>query len=56
PSISSSVEQLFSSSKATIYDAQCSMTATTASKTIVVKERLKRGLSKTIDYLKFMNI
>ncbi|KAF8580555.1 hypothetical protein K439DRAFT_1356681, partial [Ramaria rubella] len=56
PGVSISVEHLFSSSKATICDARCSMTATTALKTVVVKERLRRGLGENIDYLKFVNI
>jgi hypothetical protein len=56
PGVSISVERLFSSSKRTMNDARSSMTATTASKTIVTKERLKKGLGHGIDYLQGINI
>ncbi|KAF8583937.1 hypothetical protein K439DRAFT_1347450, partial [Ramaria rubella] len=54
--VSISVKRLFSSSKATIRDARSSMMATMALKTIVVKERLKKGFGKGIEYLEFINI
>ncbi|KAF8587254.1 hypothetical protein K439DRAFT_1338919, partial [Ramaria rubella] len=56
PGVSISVEWLFLSSKATIRDARSSTMATTASKTIVMKERLKKGFGEGIEYLEFVNI
>jgi len=51
PGVSISVERLFSSSKHTLSDLQSSMTAASASKTVVAKEWLKQGLGNGIDYL-----
>ena len=51
PGVSISVEWLFSSSKHTLSDSRSSMTAASASKTVVAKEWLKQGLGNGIDYL-----
>jgi hypothetical protein len=51
PGVSISVERLFSSSKHTMADSQSSMTATSASKTVVAKEWLKQGRGNGINYL-----
>jgi hypothetical protein len=51
PGVSISVERLFSSSKHTLSDSRSSMTAASASKTVVAKEWLKQGLGNGIDYL-----
>jgi hypothetical protein len=51
PGVSISVERLFSSSKHTLSDARSSMTAESASKTVVTKEWLKKGLGDGVDYL-----
>ena len=51
PGVSISVEQLFSSSKHTLFDSRSSMTVTSASKTVVAKEWLKQGLGNGIEYL-----
>jgi len=51
PGISISVEHLFSSSKQTRSDVQSSLSAKSASKTVVTKEWLKRGFSKGVNYL-----
>jgi hypothetical protein len=49
--ISISVEQLFSSSKHTLSDSRSSMTAESASKTVVIKEWLRKGLGDGVEYL-----
>ncbi|KAL4262261.1 Zinc finger BED domain-containing [Pleurotus pulmonarius] len=51
PRVSVSVERLFSSSKHTISDTRSSLQAASASKTIVAKDWLKRGLGQDITYL-----
>jgi hypothetical protein len=51
PAVSVSVERLFSSSKHTLSDLHSSMTADTASTTIITKEWLKLGFGDGIDYL-----
>ncbi|KIK72863.1 hypothetical protein PAXRUDRAFT_179767, partial [Paxillus rubicundulus Ve08.2h10] len=51
PGVSVSVERLFSSTKHTLTDSRSSMTATTASKTVVTKEWLKKGLGEDVNYL-----
>jgi len=51
PGVSISVERLFSSSKHTLSDARSAMTAESASKTVVAKEWLKKGLGVGINYL-----
>ena len=51
PGVSISVERLFSSSKHTLSDSRSSMTAESASKTVVAKEWLKQGLGDGVDYL-----
>ena len=49
--VSISVEWLFLSSKHTLSDSHSSMTAESASKTVVVKEWLKKGLGAGVNYL-----
>jgi hypothetical protein len=56
PGVSVSVERLFSSSKVTLSDPRSSMSADTASKSIVTKERLKKALGEGIEYLQGVNI
>jgi hypothetical protein len=51
PGVSISVERLFSSSKHTLSDSRSAMTAESASKTVVAKEWLKKGLGVGINYL-----
>ena len=51
PGVSISVERLFSSSKHTLSDSRSSMTAESASKTVVVKEWLKKGFRDGMNYL-----
>ena len=51
PSVSISVERLFSSSKHTLSDTRSSLTAVSASKTVVVKEWLKKGFGADVNYL-----
>ena len=45
------VERLFSSSGLTLRDNRARLTATTAGKTVITKEWLKRGFGEGIDYL-----
>ncbi|KIJ07766.1 hypothetical protein PAXINDRAFT_89869, partial [Paxillus involutus ATCC 200175] len=56
PGVSVSVERLFSSTKHTLTDSRSCMTATTASRTVVTKEWLKKGLGEGIDYLADVSI
>lgn len=51
PGVSISVERLFSSSKHTLSDSRSSLTAESASKTVVTKEWLKKGLGDGMNYL-----
>jgi hAT family C-terminal dimerisation region len=51
PGVSISVEWLFSSSKHTLSDLRSSLTAESASKTIVTKEWLRKGLGDGVNYL-----
>jgi len=51
PGVSISVECLFSSSKHTLSDMRSSLTAVSASKTVVVKEWLKKGFGSDVNYL-----
>ncbi|KIM77822.1 hypothetical protein PILCRDRAFT_610392 [Piloderma croceum F 1598] len=51
PGVSISVEQLFSSSKHTLSDSRSSLTAESASKTVVAKEWLKKGFGVDVNYL-----
>lgn len=51
PGVSVPMEQLFSSSRQTITDAWCCMTAESASMTICMKEWLKEGLGHSIEFL-----
>jgi hypothetical protein len=51
PGVSISVEQLFSSSKHTLSDTRSSLTAVSASKTVVVKEWLKKGFGEDVNHL-----
>jgi hypothetical protein len=51
PGVSISVERLFSSSKHTLLDSRSSLAAKSASKTVVVKEWLKKGFGEDIHYL-----
>jgi len=51
PGVSISVERLFSSSKHTLSDTCSSLTAESASKTVVAKELLKKGFREGLNYL-----
>ncbi|KAL4256202.1 Ribonuclease H-like superfamily protein [Pleurotus pulmonarius] len=51
PGVSVSVERLFSSSKHTVSDTRSSLHAISASKSIVTKDWLKRGLGDGVAYL-----
>jgi hypothetical protein len=51
PGISISVERLFSSSKHTLSDTRSSLTAMSASKTVVMKEWLKKGFGADVNNL-----
>lgn len=51
PGVSISVERLFSSSKHTLSDTRSSLSAVSASKTVVVKEWLKKGFGENVNYL-----
>jgi hypothetical protein len=51
PGVSISVERLFSSSKHTLSDSRSSLSAESASKTVVTKEWLKKGFGDGVDYL-----
>jgi hypothetical protein len=48
PGVSISVERLFSSSKHTLSDTLSSLSAVSASKTVVVKEWLRKGSGKML--------
>jgi hypothetical protein len=54
--VSISVERLFSSSKHTLSDTRSSLTAISASKTVVMKERLKKGFGADVNYLDEVHI
>lgn len=56
PGVSVSVERLFSSSKHTMSDTRSSLLASSASKTVVSKHWLKRGLGADIHYLDEVSI
>ncbi|KIJ06441.1 hypothetical protein PAXINDRAFT_87244, partial [Paxillus involutus ATCC 200175] len=56
PGVSVSVERLFSSTKHTLSDSRSSMTAITASKTVITKEWLRKGLGEDINYLANISI
>ncbi|KIM76658.1 hypothetical protein PILCRDRAFT_12545 [Piloderma croceum F 1598] len=56
PGVSISVEWLFSSSKHTLSDSRSLMTAESASKTVVAKEWLKKGLGDGLNYLDEVHI
>jgi hypothetical protein len=51
PGVSISVERLFTSSKHTLSDTRSSLTAVSASKTVVTKEWLKKGYGEGVNYL-----
>lgn len=51
PGVSISVERLFSSSKHTLSDTRSSLSAKSASKTVVAKEWLKKGFGNGVNYL-----
>jgi len=51
PGVSILIEWLFLSSKHTLSDAWSSLSAESASKTVVAKEWLKNGFGKGLDYL-----
>ncbi|KAF7370112.1 Reverse transcriptase-RNase H-integrase [Mycena sanguinolenta] len=55
PSVSISIERLFSSVKRTLTDSCSSMIAETACVDIVTKEWLKSGLGEGINYMDFVN-
>ena len=52
--VSISVKHLFSSSKHTLSDAWSSLSAESASKTVIAKEWLKRGFSEGVSYLDYV--
>ncbi|KIP09367.1 hypothetical protein PHLGIDRAFT_67779, partial [Phlebiopsis gigantea 11061_1 CR5-6] len=56
PGVSVSVERLFSQCKLTLSDQRSSMSAETASRTILAKEWLKRGLGDDVEYLDGVSI
>ncbi|GBE89868.1 hypothetical protein SCP_1701940 [Sparassis crispa] len=56
PGVSIAVERLFSSSKHTLSDVRSSLVALSGSKTMVSKERLKRGLGANLPYLNGISI
>jgi hypothetical protein len=56
PGVSISVEQLFSSSKHTLSDTRSSLMAMSASKTVVVKEWLKKGYGAGVNYLNDVHV
>ena len=56
PGVSISVERLFSSGKHMLSDSCSAMTAESASKTVVAKEWLKKGLRVGINYLDDLRI
>ena len=56
PGVSISVERLFSSSKHTLSDSRSSLSAESASKTVVAKEWLKNGFGEGLDYLENVQI
>ena len=56
PGVSISMERLFSSSKHMLSDSCSAMTAESASKTVVAKEWLKKGLRVGINYLDDLHI
>ncbi|KIJ06087.1 hypothetical protein PAXINDRAFT_92529, partial [Paxillus involutus ATCC 200175] len=56
PRVSVSVERLFSSTKHTLTDAHSSMTALTASKAVLTKEWLRKGLGDGVSYLDGVSI
>ena len=51
PGVGISVKHLFSSRKHTLSDTQTSLSAKSASKTVVAKEWLKRGFGEGVNYL-----
>jgi hypothetical protein len=56
PGVSISIKRLFSSSKHTLSNAHSSMTAESASKTVIAKEWLKKGFGVGINYLNDVHI
>ncbi|KAJ3003160.1 hypothetical protein NUW54_g5447 [Trametes sanguinea] len=56
PGVSIAVERLFSSCRHTLRDARSSLSASSASMTVITKEWLKRGLGDNIDYLEQVSI
>ncbi|KIK72876.1 hypothetical protein PAXRUDRAFT_179739, partial [Paxillus rubicundulus Ve08.2h10] len=56
PTVSISVERLFSSSKHTLSDSRSSLTAESTSLTVISKEWLKLGYGDRIDYLQGVTV
>lgn len=56
PAVSVSVERLFSSSKHTLSDSRSSLSAESASITIIAKEWLKRDFGHGVNFLEGVNI
>ena len=56
PAVSVSVERLFSSSKHTLSDSRSSLSAESASITIIAKEWLKRDFGNGVNFLEGVNI
>jgi hypothetical protein len=56
PAVSVSVERLFSSSKHTLSDSRSSLSAESASITIIAKEWLKRDFGDNVNFLDGVNI
>jgi hypothetical protein len=56
PAVSVSVERLFSSSKHTLSDSRSSLSAESASITVIAKEWLKRDFGDNVNFLDGVNI
>ncbi|KAJ3019454.1 hypothetical protein NUW54_g80 [Trametes sanguinea] len=56
PGVSIAVERLFWSCRHTLHDARSSLSASSASMTVITMEWLKRGLGDNIDYLEQVSI
>ena len=56
PGVSIGVERLFSSCRHTLTETRASLAATSAAKTIVLKEWLKRGYGNDVEYLENVSI
>ncbi|EIW59258.1 uncharacterized protein TRAVEDRAFT_121626, partial [Trametes versicolor FP-101664 SS1] len=56
PGVSIAVERLFSSCRHTLSDSRSSLSADSASKTVITKEWLKRGFGDDVNYLEHISI